>query len=103
MPGGERHDSDEAAGLIRRLLRRADEVLRGSRSDDVAAKAGGSAVRSSAAPDERDRSQRLGQLLVDDGVLSWEQLGRALIRQRELKDRGTWWTLGEVVVEMKFA
>jgi hypothetical protein len=100
MSGGDRDEAEETKGAIRRWMRRAEEFLRGTAKDDVSGKTGGT--------DEATRTdpiaaRRLGQLLIDDGVLTWDQLTRALNRQRELGARGTWWTLGEVVVEMGYA
>ena len=72
------------------------------RTDEIAGKAGG-VGGSAQAPDAAQGSRRLGQLLVEDGVLTWEELERALARQRGLRDGGTSWTLGEVVVAMRLA
>jgi type IV pilus assembly protein PilB len=49
----------------------------------------------STAPDRRGWSS-LGQMLVDDGVLSQEQLNSALERQRKTRER-----LGQVLIELK--
>src|SRR5262249_22020218 len=48
------------------------------------------------APEQRWGWVPLGQFLVNDGILTDEQLAQALARQRRTKDR-----LGQVLIEMK--
>jgi type IV pilus assembly protein PilB len=47
-------------------------------------------------PTERWGWTSLGQMLVEDGILTTEQLAQALSRQRKTKDR-----LGQILIEMK--
>ena len=53
-------------------------------------------VSGSSRPIERSVWLPLGQMLLNDGVLTQEQLAHALARQRKTKDR-----LGQVLIEMK--
>ncbi len=53
-------------------------------------------VSGSSRPTERSVWLPLGQMLLNDGVLTQEQLAQALARQRKAKDR-----LGQVLIEMK--
>ena len=83
--------------MVQRWLRRADEFLAGN------GKKGGARQEGERTFDEPAGSRPLGWLLVEDGVLTADQVARILARRRELNDRGGDWTFGEVAIEMGLA
>jgi type IV pilus assembly protein PilB len=46
---------------------------------------------------------RLGDLLIEKGIITEEELKKALERQKELKERGIYKKLGEILIELGFA
>ena len=46
------------------------------------------------------RIKTLGEYLIEDGVLTKEQVDRALARQREMSARGDTKRLGDIALEM---